>query len=388
MSPLGLNVLFILPLLGLTNAIVFPAPAATAIPNEVESTIPDPTPGIDINTIAALQRRGNTSGSDTDTDTEYYASYEWTTNSFLSGQSSVCGWIDHTLGNEIVCPEGKSCVFHNSNTNFPGMAGCCSGMDCQFETTCVNYAQITESPDAFSEYKPFTIYCDDPSSPACVTWKYPTIDVTDFGCDTTSSLNRVYTWATPYWVTGTVEVIESVYMVTVNDDTVKAYEASWSSSTSATKGGMSVARVSSNTATATASTHHSPGSSSSSSSSTGAIAGGVVGGVVGAATISAAAFFFFLRKRKNRVDNSGDLDARGLDGYQTVPGNQVSAWEMQPANELESSEQERKVAEVFGRDPSDRAHEMHSTATSRSFIAELPADYTHNLKGTDYDSKP
>ncbi|KAJ5733573.1 hypothetical protein N7493_002359 [Penicillium malachiteum] len=151
---------------------------------------------------------------------------------------------------------------------------------------------------------------------------------------------------------------------------------------------MSAVRVSSNTATVTASSHHSSGSSSSSSSSTGAIAGGVVGGVVGAAAIGAAAFFFFLRKRKNRVDNSGDPDDRGLDGYQTVPENQVSAWEMQPANELESSEQERKVAEVFGSDPSDRAHEMDSTTASRNFIAELPADYTHNLKGTDYDSKP
>ncbi|KAJ6014836.1 hypothetical protein N7540_009427 [Penicillium herquei] len=360
MSPLRLNALFILPLFNLTNAIAFPAPAATGVSNGVESSIPEPTPGIDINTIAALQRRGTTSGSDTET--EYYASYEYTTNSFLSGQSSVCGWIDNILSNEIVCPESSSCVFHNSNTNFPA------------------------SPDAFSEYKAFTMYCDDPSSPACVTWTYPTIDVTDFGCDTSSSIDRVYTWGTPYWVTGTVEVIESVYMVTVNDDTVKAYEASYFLSTSATKGGVSAVRVSSKSATATAGSYYSSGPSSSSSSSTGAIAGGVVGGVVGAAAIGAAAFVFFIRKRKNRVDDSGDLDARGLEGYQTVPENQVCAWEMQPANELETSE--RKVAEVLGSDPSARAHEMDSTATSRSFVAELPADYTHNLKGTDYDSKP
>ncbi|KAJ5730414.1 uncharacterized protein N7483_004922 [Penicillium malachiteum] len=290
MSPHGLNSLFILPLLKLTNAIAFPTPTATAISNEVESTIPEPTPGIDINTITALQRR-----------------------------------------DEIVCPESSSCVCHNSNTNFPGMAGCCSGSDCQFETTCVNYSQITASPDAFSEYKALTMYCDDPSSPACVTWTFPTIDVTDFGCDTSRSIDRVYTWTTPYWVTGTVEVIELVYMATVNDDIVSDYEASYSLSTSATKGGVSAVRVSSNSATATAGSHHSSGSSSS-FSSTGAIAGGIVGGIVGAAAIGAAAFFFCLRKRKNRVDASGDLDSRGLEGYHTVSENQICAWEMQPAN--------------------------------------------------------
>ena len=416
MSSLRSRILFILPLLGLTDAIAFRAPAATLTQNDYESVMPDPTPGVDINTIARLQRRATTSYSD---DSEYsdeswtWSFYETTAQAYLSGSPNVCGWVEGNLDNyAIECGSDYSCVFHTPDAGkYPGVAGCCAGTDCKFETTCVNYTQYTATPDLFSSAGAFTLFCSDSEAPACVTWTYPDQTITDFGCDITEGISKVYTSATPGSITASVETIESVWLSTVDDDFLSTYEASWSSVSGATSAqaatvghvtsqaaAHAATRATSNHATATAGSSHSSSSSSSSSTSTGAIAGGVVGGVVGAAAVGAVAMFYFMRRRNAKRVDDENLSPRGQGGYQSVPAGQPHNYEMQPSSEMGSGEQESKVSEAPGNVPSERAHEMESStdrahemdsADPREFVAELPADYVVAQKGTstDYDTK-
>lgn len=383
--------------------------------------MPDPTPGVDINTIARLQRRDTTSYSDDSDTSDYsdysddswtYSFYETTAQSYLSGSPNVCGWVDGNLDNgAIECGSDFSCVFHTPDATYPGMAGCCSGTYCAFETTCVNYTQYIATPDLWNSAGAFTMFCSDSEAPACVTWTYPDQTITDFGCGVTEYISKVYTSATPGSITASVEVIESVWLSTVDDDFLSTYEASWSSVSGATSAqAATVGHVTSAAAahaathttskhpTATAGSSHSSSSSSSTSTSTGAIAGGVVGGVVGAAAVGAAAMFYFMRRRNAKRGDDEDLGPRGQGGYQSVPVSQPHNFEMQPSSEMGSGEHESKVSEAPGNVPSERAHEMESSidrahemdsSDPREFVAELPADYVVAQKGTstDYDTK-
>lgn len=397
MVPLRLVGLFTLPFLQLTHAIAFPTPVPTAADYDDQNAgdsrpeMPKTTAGLNIGK-GALRRR----------DPSVISTIE----PYVTGDSSLCGWENGNLagayhepsvpnnsnrpqtnvlsGVQIFCPTGSSCVFHYSNTAFPGMAGCCSGTNCAFETTCYDSSKIAATPSLTDPFDAFAIYCSDSTQGACVTWTYPGIaggGVTDYGCDSTAYIMNLYTTGTHSYVTGSTDVISKIFVTTADDATISSYSSLYATSSSAPNHALASSgmyRTSSTPVTVTTSPASHPGSGSS-SPSTGAIAGGVVGGVVGGAAIGAAAIFFFLQRRRKR--NAADPSDLGQTGYQTGYQNGFAnqsghdsgryTVEVQPPSEMMSSEPSHTFPEAEGSMLGSTAQEIDSNG----FVAELSADH-------------
>lgn len=310
------------------------------------------------------------------------------------------------------------------------MVGCCDGgkpEDCTWETVCYNSEQVSATPSVLNyPTNIFALYCTDSDYPACRTWVYPQLDITDYGChyskttQTIALIAVVNTWDTESATgnglsvtqaatgndlsatqtgTGTTADLEAIYP-TVAAIRPQVVDASWIdiyiSGTAATSEKVDKATSvqtssgsSSATETATSdlssSTSGSKSGGSSKSTNTGAIVGGVVGGVVGAAGIAAAGFMFFLlkKKKKNQAEAGAYQPGEGNGGTMPPPPPPLEDVVMtmpQPVQEVEGTTPqkyaevdgyatEHKIpSEVTGSDITGKTYEMDS----RNSVAELP----------------
>lgn len=254
------------------------------------------------------------------------------------------------------------------------MLACCEeGLGyCGFYSTCINLSQVSATPSLANPSQALAIYCTDATAPACMTWFYSGIDVTDFGCSMESTGIEMYTWADASVTTsGTVDQYE-LYLTQVGPEVVDSYLATY--------GTDSVENKATNAPTSTDSP--SPNANSGKSNNTGAIAGGVVGGVAGLALIGAAGFFvgrkFNNSKKTQGAEGVGANDDKGP--YSSVPESHspYSVNDTQFASEMGTDETRQQLSEVHGSAPADRVYEMQETTVKdtegKNFTAELPAD--------------
>lgn len=267
------------------------------------------------------------------------------------------------------------------------MLACCDeGMkNCDFYSTCINFSEISATPSLTDTPQPFALYCTESASPACMTWYYDSISVTDFGCWETAGGVDMYTWATdPASTSGTVDEY-SLFLTPIGTEVVDSYIATFSSMhdhKKATNGPTTTPTPSSDA----------NADSGSESNNTGAIAGGVVGGVAGVALIGAAGFFIGKKMSKKKAAGAGGTPGDGSKGsYSSVPdahspnpGTEPSSGtETHFPSEMGTGEPSQDLAEVHGSTPADRVYEMHGTAVKdttaeatdgKNFVLELPAD--------------
>ncbi|KAL4778525.1 hypothetical protein BJX76DRAFT_362657 [Aspergillus varians] len=329
-------------LLPLVSAVSFPAPTPTTFGTDENPPLPpEPTQQ---KHAAGLNRRDSNG-----TSMEAY---------WYTGRPEVCGWQSGMMSDgDIFCDESQSCVHHTANSKFPALLGCCSSSDCTFETTCYDATQISQTPALTDTPGPFSVYCTDSGMPACMTWIYSDLDVTDFDCDSTSN-PPIIAYATGYNSSGTVTTRWDVYVTPAGDDMIEVYTSSFAAAT----------------ATATSDADE---TSSDTSSSTGAIVGGVVGGVGGAAIIAAAAWFLLQRRRRrNQQAKSGAAE----DSYENIPEPPeqpgLPMGTMQRPAEMDSNDAAYKFSEVDGSSAAIKKYEMDAT----NFISELPGDTVHTPK--------
>lgn len=313
-------------------------------------------------------------------------------------------------GHSIYCRSNAQCVFHTSDSNFPGLVGCCENDDpqyCAFETTCYERDEIL-STSGLTDYPTymFAVYCTDPSSALCRTWTYPELSITDYGCHDSRVVQSVYLTATPidssddtYF--NSYPTIAAVSASVVDDDFMRVYISGSAAASSdkpdkATSSAVSSSHQAGATSTSL-STSSSDDSAPSKGSSTnvGAIAGGVVGGVLGVAGIAAACIMFYLLKKKKK----SEYTAAATDVPPQSPGvggSALSPPPMQQAREsvLSSSSPSevdgntyQKFAEVdgFGTPqkfptqaeapvPGYKPYEMDGHYAADPTIAELPSN--------------
>ncbi|KAJ5161406.1 hypothetical protein N7492_006798 [Penicillium capsulatum] len=372
--------LLALPLLSSVWAIDFPsvAPTASSTVERPQPLAPQPTPGLSLRQLGILRRRDDYTTS----------SYWW------SDQPQLCGWVGASLGsnNEITCASTATCRYHASNSNYPGLIGCCagnSGTDCGFDTACYAATDVSKSPDITKTQDAFALFCTETNSGACVTFIYSDIDVTNFGCGSTSERIDAYTSAWDDNASGTIVSRWDQYLTPIADNEVSAYDSKFASSTNSQAAVKATNLASSSRSPHTTETA-SPASSSSHSATAqkGAIGGGVAGGVVGGILIALAAVYLLRRRSKNKAQ-AGPMTGPDAGGaYQSVPGNRpgYSPVEMQPA-EMESSDPAHRMPEAQGSGPADRAFEMQGDnkaeletdqkGVTKDFVAELPADGKH-----------
>ncbi|OJJ08887.1 hypothetical protein ASPVEDRAFT_90094 [Aspergillus versicolor CBS 583.65] len=295
----------------------------------------------------------------------------------LTDRASICGWQDAVNdGYPVSCDPGSTCAYQRPNTKYPGMLACCEeGLGyCGFYSTCINLSQVSATPSIAVPSQPLAIYCTDATAPACVTWFYSDISVTDFGCSMESTAMDMYTSADASATTsGTVDHYE-LYLTQVGPEVVDSYLSTYGTDS-----------VENNKATNAPTSTQSPSSAANSdtkSKNTGAIAGGVVGGVAGLALIGAAGFFvgrkFNNSKKSQGAEGVGANDDKGP--YVSVPESHspYSVNETQFASEMGTDETRQQVSEVDGSAPADRVYEMQETTVKdtegKNFTAELPAD--------------
>ncbi|KAJ5750222.1 hypothetical protein N7533_007250 [Penicillium manginii] len=346
----------------------------------------------------------------------YFPSASTTVTSWMP--QSVCGYIDAVWDDysSIRCQDNYQCVFHTSDSHYPGMVGCCDGgkpESCAWETVCYNRKQVSATPSVLnSPTNIFAIYCTESDYPECRTWIYPQLDITDYGChdtkttqtlaliavvDTTSATGGGVSATQPGTVTTTD--LEAIYP-TVAAIRPQVVDASWIdiyvSGTGATSQKVdkatSVGNSGSSSASATATSDSDLSSSnsgsksggSSKSTNTGAIAGGVVGGVVGAAGIAAAGFMFFLLKKKRKQAEAGAYQPGQGDGGAMPPPppplEDVAMTMPQPMHEVEGTTPQKYAevdgygaehklpSEIAGSEITGKAYEMDS----KNSVAELP----------------
>lgn len=273
--------------------------------------------------------------------------------------------------------------------------GCCDNSDvCAFPTACFELDKVSETPALTDTQRAFSVYCTETSAPACVTFFYSDLGVTNVGCGPTSDHFDVYTSAFDDVVVDNVITRWDQYITPIDEQDLSSYTSTFSSTTRSQAAFEATSMVSSSKSphitesSKPVSSDSGSSSSGSSSTSTGAIAGGVVGGVVGGAAIALAGVFLLRRKKKNNQAQVG-ADTIDLGGaYQTVPGDHPGhpGVEMQPT-EMESNDPSHRMAEAQGDLPAERSStvlggvkpEMETDQKMESepkdIVAELPADH-------------
>ncbi|CAG8891314.1 unnamed protein product [Penicillium egyptiacum] len=296
--------------------------------------------------------------------------------------SNIFWQLRHCLGNDeltltrrladpstYACVGDNSCVYHMSNTAFPGLVGCCSGNDCGFSSTCYNSAKVAANPSVLSGNTAFALFCTESTAAECGTYTWGDADLTDFQCDSTAYLSNIYTKGT--WggtADGTI-LLATQYISTMGDEFMSTYLSSFDVSTSISKPNRQASLTGSTTATTTAAQPTTANSGNSGSpTSAGTIAGSAVGGVAGAGAIGAIAVFLLMRKKKKQRQQNRSKTL-GQNVYQSAPEDQSgqSTWEIQQPFEVEShpASSLRKVQEGS---PGSAPQEIDS----KPFIAELP----------------
>lgn len=320
-----------------TWASTFQTTLPTASPRDsLLAEIPEPTPG------PGAEFRGLEPRADSATGAEVSV-----TNSAggivltSSVPASVCGFVNgvyspskslpsrvghkethDSIVSSIECVSDGQCVFHTSGSRYSNMVGCCydsNPVNCRFETACHDASKVRATPSLTLILDiNFNILCTRDSSSACVTWTYPELDITDYGCGPTATLEEIYLTAsrtqleyrsvTGYFYSTTIATVD---LITVNDAFIHNYESGVRSAGSITETGAPRASTSglSGTSTATGASSHSSGDGSrgsSNSSNIGAIAGGVVGGVVGLGAIIGAiwACIWYSKKKKQNLEGT------------------------------------------------------------------------------------
>lgn len=259
------------------------------------------------------------------------------------------------------CSSDYSCVYHMSNTAFPGLVGCCSDNDCGFTSTCYNSAKVSATPSITSGNTAFALFCTESTAAECATFTWGGEDLTDYHCYSTPFIYAVYTTATFNTPTNGSVTVATQYVTKIGDDVLDTYASSFEVSTSG------------QATTTTAHTHAgNSGKSHNLSRSSGTIAGGVVGAVAGCACIGAGVILFLRKKKKSpQQDQSNEL---GQDGYQSVPEDQYSRNDRKLHVELEASDPCQKIAEV----PEDRSHNVpHELDSSHNVPQELDSKDLH-----------
>ncbi|KAJ6115585.1 hypothetical protein N7523_006002 [Penicillium sp. IBT 18751x] len=202
------------------------------------------------------------------------------------------------------------------------MVGCCydsNPNNCRFETTCYDGSQVKATPSlALLLDNNFDVLCTRESNSACVTWTYPELEITDYGCGPTATLQEIYLTAstsqleyrsvTGYFYYSTIATVDPI---TVNGAFISSYETGVRSASSIIETGAPRSSTSglSGTSRATSTVNHSSENGSresSKSSNTGAIVGGVVGGVVGLGLIIGAtwACLWYSRRKKHNLQGT------------------------------------------------------------------------------------
>lgn len=296
---------------------------------------------------------------------------------------------------QVSCAAKETCKYHASNNNFQNLIGCCSGSDCRFQTTCFGASDISKSPKLTNSKNSFSLLCTNSKAPACVTFVYSDLSVTDFGCGATGDLLDVYTSAFDNINTrrGTI-TRDDLYLTGVSDEDVSSYTASWASRTHGQSRLAASPQAHSTQTSAAKPTDFG-------SSSTPSIVGGVVGGVAGGIAITLAGVFLFWKRKKSKkakAQAAAGAKPSGSQGYQNVPDSisSQSGTEMRAPVELASNDPSHRLTEAQGSTP---AHEMATTPANppvdttngiavehttghdaRQIIAELPADHDDRPK--------
>ncbi|KAL4924015.1 uncharacterized protein BDV17DRAFT_295826 [Aspergillus undulatus] len=334
--------------LPLVYAIAFPssAPTPNAIISYPSTQSPKPTPGPSLrHRPRPLNRREG----------------DYSTIKYAWAVPEACGFENGLVDDGYYqCAESSTCMSHQQDLSYPGMIGCCSSTNCDFITSCVDASRISQSPSFTDTPQPFTSYCTQSSWPACATYIYSDISITNFACEESAGIWELYTHGLSTRSSGSVVERNDIYLTPANADMISSYVDAFSTAS----------------ATPESTPSSDADSSSEKSSSTGAIAGGVVGGVAGVAAIAAAGFFLLKKRNTKQPDGNPALDDRGGE-YKVVP-ELVQSGAMQMPPEMESSDPVHNLAEIQG---TAGAYEMDSTQNSaeagkKSFFAEMPGD-TH-----------
>ncbi|KAJ5103508.1 hypothetical protein N7532_004037 [Penicillium argentinense] len=376
--------LYSLSLLPLTWAIAFPGSQPTATAHAVlQPDFPVPTPGIN------LKRKGfERRDSDEDAFVSSFLAGEGSLLSYPSAittttswqPQSVCGYINGAWSDysSIRCQNNRQCVFHTPDSKYPGMVGCCDGSkpeDCAWGTVCYNSRQVSATPSLLNyPTNIFAIYCTESDQPSCRTWTYPQLDITDFGCWSTTTTQTLWLIATTAasatgdayggYSTTTSSYNYYAYYPTVAAISPQVVDDSWievyisgpaatsdkaDKITSAVASGSSAGSDGASSTDSSSNDKSNPNTGPSKSTNVGAIAGGVVGGVVGAVGIGAAIVMFCLLKKKRKQAEQGAYQAGSGDGgtmpQPPPPGNMDVA--PRPMLEVEGAVL-RKYAEVDG----------------------------------------
>ncbi|KKK12543.1 hypothetical protein AOCH_000050 [Aspergillus ochraceoroseus] len=163
------------------NAIAFPSPEATGRSNKIVESLdfPEPTavplsPG-----NAELVRRDST---------------------ISAAESSVCGFFGGSQDSRLACNYPNACVFHASDSEFPGLVGCCpttsTSTPCIIYSTCFDNSQISATPALLSQTtNPLVMLCTYSDAKICHTRTWPALNVRDYDCTDTkwSSGETMYT---------------------------------------------------------------------------------------------------------------------------------------------------------------------------------------------------
>ena len=130
------------------------------------------------------------------------------------------------------CSSDYSCVYHMSNTAFPGLVGCCSDNDCGFTSTCYNSAKISATPSITSGNTAFALFCTESTAAECATFTWGGEDFTDYHCYSTPFIYAVFTTATVGTPTNGSVTMATQYVTKIGDDVLNTYASSFEVSTS------------------------------------------------------------------------------------------------------------------------------------------------------------
>ncbi|KAJ5447394.1 hypothetical protein N7445_002215 [Penicillium cf. griseofulvum] len=376
--------LLTLSLFQLVHGISFLSPTPTptlTLPDTPHPDAPQPTSGTNLRRWGIMRR-------DDDLVT---SSYDWDDN--------VCGWENASFGDysTMTCQSDLTCVHHASNSNWPGMIGCCKTSNCAFRKTCYGDDEASKLAKTSDQ---FTLLCTVLSSAACVTYDYPDLNARNYACGPTSSIQNMFTFALNNPSTGALTVRYDHSLRTIGDDIVSSYVSRFSLSPTRgddTSTSSSATISSSESSKATPTPTSEPSSppleteKSNSTTSVGAIAGGVVGGVAGGAAIALAGVFLCRRRKKRRSQpKAGGGSDYGSGGPQSMSESQPSYLTVgtQPPSEMESRPSSYQFPQAQDTASANRPHEMQGdthhvveadsnhVSHSKDNAAELPTEST------------
>ncbi|KAL4863226.1 hypothetical protein BDV12DRAFT_189839 [Aspergillus spectabilis] len=256
------------------QASILPTPYSTAL-SSTDLLPPEPTPTTPTTRCESkcheLDRRDTTSAA----------------------EASICGYYEGSKNSRLACYYGNECVFHASDSNFPGMVGCCP--------TSSTTTPLSATPQLLlATTDPFVMLCTFDESSYCHTRTWPDLNVADVAC-TDEPFSRAETMYTAGSLTDITETISISWIA----DAALLNLRSASATTTGT-GGTSATETSPSTQTATSTPEREDDEPEADGSSTpvGTIVGAVVGSVLGFGVIIAATVWIRWKRKKNSSEAS------------------------------------------------------------------------------------